>query len=212
MLYKTTLATRTVSFFLLSYFSAPEDPYIGKMGRIPDRVAAIVACLFLLFSSGHSFYLPGVAPRDFIRVLIFLLRSKFTVLKLGLLDLIVFCAISRELWYFLVLLMDEDLGFMLSYSVTKWILTDPGAFLLCRVWNLLFQMFWLVVFVYIIGSLVALLSPHFFSNVGILSFGIWYVFDFHWYGCTFCFIVFFWKRSFQGCIMILLTFIFWCWL
>ncbi|KAL6496959.1 Transmembrane 9 superfamily member 7 [Orobanche gracilis] len=29
--------------------------------------ATIVLCLFFLFSSGHSFYLPGVAPRDFQR-------------------------------------------------------------------------------------------------------------------------------------------------
>ncbi|KAG6395728.1 hypothetical protein SASPL_141852 [Salvia splendens] len=35
--------------------------------RNPDRVAAIVSCLLILFSSAHSFYLPGVAPRDFAR-------------------------------------------------------------------------------------------------------------------------------------------------
>ncbi|GER53515.1 endomembrane protein 70 protein family [Striga asiatica] len=38
------------------------------MGRLASgRVPAMVVCLLLLFSSGHSFYLPGVAPRDFQR-------------------------------------------------------------------------------------------------------------------------------------------------
>ncbi|KAL3632921.1 hypothetical protein CASFOL_025905 [Castilleja foliolosa] len=35
--------------------------------RASGRVASIVFCLVFLLSSGHSFYLPGVAPRDFIR-------------------------------------------------------------------------------------------------------------------------------------------------
>ncbi|KAL0319384.1 UNVERIFIED_CONTAM: Transmembrane 9 superfamily member 7 [Sesamum angustifolium] len=35
--------------------------------RISVRGAAIAFCLLLLFSSGQSFYLPGVAPRDFTR-------------------------------------------------------------------------------------------------------------------------------------------------
>ncbi|KAL6559964.1 Transmembrane 9 superfamily member 7 [Orobanche gracilis] len=37
------------------------------MGRRATGWATIVFCLFFLFSSGHSFYLPGVAPRDFQR-------------------------------------------------------------------------------------------------------------------------------------------------
>ncbi|KAL3632920.1 Transmembrane 9 superfamily member 7 [Castilleja foliolosa] len=35
--------------------------------RASGRAASIVFCLVFLLSSGHSFYLPGVAPRDFIR-------------------------------------------------------------------------------------------------------------------------------------------------
>ncbi|CAA0821134.1 Transmembrane 9 superfamily member 7 [Striga hermonthica] len=38
------------------------------MGRLASgRAASIVSCLLLLFSSGNSFYLPGVTPRDFQR-------------------------------------------------------------------------------------------------------------------------------------------------
>lgn len=57
--------------FCLYFLSSIENSNLflkKKMEKMGGRISATLILAFLFISSAHSFYLPGVAPRDFQKV------------------------------------------------------------------------------------------------------------------------------------------------